>query len=81
MLRARFGKAAEKVSTQVWPDEQVRIAGESNPQLKGVVPLLGYDMRATGKKAESLLAWTPRSSEEAITASAESLIRLGLLRL
>ena len=81
LLRERFGKAAEKVSTQVWPDEQVRIAGESNPQLKGVVPLLSYDMSATGKKAESLLGWAPRSSEEAITASAESLIRLGLLRL
>jgi dihydroflavonol-4-reductase len=81
LLRERFGKAAEKVSTQVWPDEQVRIAGETNPQLKGVVPLLGYDMSATGEKAERLLGWAPRSREEAITASAESLIRLGLLRL
>ncbi|TIT03212.1 MAG: aldehyde reductase, partial [Mesorhizobium sp.] len=76
----RLGKAAEKVSTQVWPDEQVRIAAETNAQLKGVVPLLHYDMSATAKKAERLLGWTPRSREEAIISCAESLIRLGLLR-
>lgn len=80
LLRERFGKAAEKVSTQVWPDEQVRIAAETNEQLKGVVPLLNYDMSATGEKAERLLGWAPRPKEEAIVASAESLIRLGLLR-
>jgi dihydroflavonol-4-reductase len=80
LLRERFGKAAEKVSTQVWPDEQVRIAGETNEQLKGVVPLLNYDMSASGEKAERLLGWAPRPKEEAIVASAESLIRLGLLR-
>lgn len=80
LLRERFGKAAEKVSTQVWPDEQVRIAAETNEQLKGVVPLLNYDMSASGEKAERLLGWAPRPKEEAIVASAESLIRLGLLR-
>ena len=80
LLRQRLGKAAEKVSTQVWPDEQVRIAGETNAQLKGVVPLLNYDMSATGRKAERLLGWTPRSREEAILSCAESLVRLGLLR-
>jgi dihydroflavonol-4-reductase len=80
LLRERFGKAAEKVSTQVWPDEQVRIAGETSEQLKGVVPLLNYDMSASGEKAERLLGWAPRPKEEAIVASAESLIRLGLLR-
>ncbi|MET2825612.1 SDR family oxidoreductase [Mesorhizobium shangrilense] len=80
LLRQRLGKAAEKVSTEAWPDEQVRIAGETNAQLKAVVPLLNYDMNATGRKAERLLGWAPRSREEAITAAAESLVRLGLLR-
>jgi len=80
LLRERIGKAAEKISIQVWPDDQVRIAAETNAQLKGVVPLLNYDMSATNEKAERLLGWAPRSREEAIIASAESLIRLGLLR-
>lgn len=79
LLRLRLGHAAEKVSTDVWPDEQVRLAGETNAQLKAVVPLLNYDMNASGKKAERLLGWAPRSREEAILSAAESLIRLGLL--
>lgn len=79
LLKQRLGEAAAKVSTEVWPDENVRIAAESNAQLKAVVPLLDYDMNATGKKAERLLGWAPRSREEAIIACAESLIRLGLL--
>ncbi|TIV05369.1 MAG: hypothetical protein E5W02_28150 [Mesorhizobium sp.] len=58
----------------------MRIAAETNAQLKGVVPLLHYDMSATGRKAERLPGWTPRSREEAIISCAESLIRLGLLR-
>jgi len=37
-------------------------------------------MNATSEKAIRLLGWAPRSSEEAIVATAESLIRLGLLR-
>jgi dihydroflavonol-4-reductase len=37
-------------------------------------------MNASGKKAEQLLGWKPRSREEAIIASAQSLIDLGLLK-
>lgn len=80
VLRQHLGEAAANVPTQVWPDDQVRIAAETNAQLKGVVPLLGYDMNATGKKAERLLGWSPRPREEAIVSCAESLIRLDLLR-
>jgi dihydroflavonol-4-reductase len=80
LLRQRLGKAAEKVSAQVWPDDQVRIAAETNEQLKGVVPLLGYNMNATGAKAERLLGWTPRPREEAIVSAAESLVGFGLIR-
>lgn len=79
LLRQHFGKKAGKVSTEVWPDEQVRIASRTNEQLKAVVPLLNYDMNATGEKAERLLGWAPQSREGAIIATAESLFRLGLV--
>ena len=42
--------------------------------------LLGRNMNATSEKAIRLLGWAPRSSEEAIVASAESLLRLGLVK-
>jgi dihydroflavonol-4-reductase len=80
LLRERLGDAAAKVSTEVWSDDQVRLAAQTNPQLKMAATLLGYDMSATGRKAENLLGWTPRSRDDAIIASAESLIRLGLVR-
>jgi dihydroflavonol-4-reductase len=35
---------------------------------------------ATNEKAKRLLGWAPRSNEESIVATAESLVRLGLLR-
>ena len=34
----------------------------------------------TGEKARRLLGWAPRSREEAIAATGESLVRLGLLK-
>lgn len=37
-------------------------------------------MASTAEKARRMLGWTPRSSEEAIVASAESLAQLGLLK-
>ncbi len=80
LLKDRLGKAADKVSTTVLPDNQVRKMAETNPALKMPASLLGYDMNASGKKAEQLLGWKPRSREEAIIASAQSLIDLGLLK-
>jgi len=47
--------------------------------MRGIATLLGRNMNATSEKASRLLGWSPRSSEEAIVATAESLIRLGLL--
>jgi dihydroflavonol-4-reductase len=70
VLRDRLGAAAEKVSTQPLPRELTP---------KGILPLLGVDMNATSAKAIRLLGWKPRSREDAIVASAESLIRLGLV--
>jgi dihydroflavonol-4-reductase len=79
VLRRRMGAAAGKVPTRVLPNWLVRLIALGNPAIKGIVPMLGMNMNATGEKAKRLLGWNPRSSEEAIVATAESLIRLGLL--
>jgi len=80
VLRRRIGAAASKVPTRVLPNWLVRLAALKDPTMRPIVPLLGVNMNATGEKAKRLLGWTPRPSEEAIVATAESLIRLGLLR-
>ena len=80
VLRRRLGAAARRVPTRVLPNWLVRLSARGNPAMRMVVPLLGRDMNATGAKARRLLGWTPRSSEEAIVAAAESLVRLKMLR-
>lgn len=80
VLRERMGAAAGKVSTRVLPNALIRLLALRNRTLRGMVPLLGVDMNATSEKATRLLGWTPRPREEAIVATAESLVRLGLLR-
>jgi dihydroflavonol-4-reductase len=50
------------------------------PELRMVATLLGQYMQASGDKAKELLKWSPRSSEDSIVATAESLLRLGLIK-
>lgn len=79
VLRRRMGAAAKKVPAWELPNWLVRLAARRNPAMRGIATLLGRNMNATSEKAIRLLGWKPRSSEEAIVAAAESLIRLGLL--
>lgn len=80
VLRRRMGTIGKHATTRVLPNWFVRLASRRNPRLKGLVPMLGVDMSATGEKARRLLGWSPRSPEEAIVATAESLVRLGVVK-
>ena len=79
VLRRRMGAAAGKVSTRVLPNWVIRLGALRDPVMRGIVPLLGVTMNATSQKAIRLLQWAPRSQEEAIVATAESLVLLGLV--
>ncbi len=80
VLKARMGAAAKRVPTRQIPDWLVRLASWRDPAVKLILPELGKVKNATNEKARKLLGWTPRSNEEAIVATAESLMRLGLLK-
>jgi dihydroflavonol-4-reductase len=79
VLRKRMGKTAASVTTRVMPNWLVKLLALRNPAMKAIVPLLGVNLNTTSEKAERLLGWTPRSREDAIVATAESLVRLGLV--
>lgn len=79
LLNQRLGKGAKKVSTRVLPNWFIRVVALFNPAMKGIVPHLGVNMNASGDKAKRLLGWAPRSREDAIVATAESLIKVGLV--
>jgi nucleoside-diphosphate-sugar epimerase len=79
-LKMRLGDAAARVSTRALPDWLVRIVGLFNPEAAQLVTELGKVKNATSVKAVRMLGWAPRSREDALVATAESLIRLGLLK-
>jgi nucleoside-diphosphate-sugar epimerase len=80
VLKARMGDAAKKVPTRQLPNWLVRLASLRDPAVKQIVPELGKRKNATNEKAKRVLGWAPRSNEESIVATAESLVRLGLLK-
>ncbi len=79
-LKARLGAAARRVPTRELPDWLLRIAALADPSIRQIIPELGRTKNATGDKARRLLGWAPRPREDALVATAESLIRLGLLK-
>jgi nucleoside-diphosphate-sugar epimerase len=80
ILKARMGDAAKKVPTRQLPNWIVRLAALRDPGVQQILPELGKRKNATNAKAKRMLGWSPLSSDEAIVASAESLLRLGLLK-
>ncbi|HEU4625822.1 MAG TPA: aldehyde reductase [Steroidobacteraceae bacterium] len=79
VLKQRMGDRARKVPTTRAPDWLVRLIALRSRLAKEIVPELGKVKNGTNAKARRLLGWIPRPSEEAVVATAESLVRLGLL--
>jgi nucleoside-diphosphate-sugar epimerase len=80
ILKRRMGESAKKVPVRQLPNWVVRLASVRDPAIKVILPELGKQKNATNEKARRLLGWSPRSNEESIVATAESLVRLGLLK-
>lgn len=80
VLKRRLRTAAKRVPTRDSPDWVVRFAALRDPTIRPILPELGKVKNATNEKAKRILCWAPRSNEEAIIATAESLMRLGLLK-
>src|SRR6266849_2649487 len=79
VLKSCVGASAKKVPTRQLPNFLVRLAALRDPAIKLVLPELGKLKNATNEKAKRMLGWAPRSNEDSVVATAESLVRLGLL--
>jgi dihydroflavonol-4-reductase len=80
VLKTRMGDAAKRVPTRVLPDFVLRLAAIFDSSLKQIIPELGKFKNATNEKAKRVLGWAPRSNEDSIVVTGESLVRLGLLK-
>jgi dihydroflavonol-4-reductase len=79
VLRNGLHEAGKAVSTRRLPNWLLRIAGLFDPEIRGMLPELGKRKDATADKARRLLNWRPRSPQDAILSTANSLLALGLL--
>jgi dihydroflavonol-4-reductase len=80
VLKARMGAAGKRVPTNVLPNWMVRLAAMGDAAVAQIAPELGKRKNGSNAKARNVLGWAPRSSEDAIVATAESLVALGLLK-
>jgi len=79
VLKRRMGASARKAPTFQLPNWLVRLVALRDPLARSIVHELGRVKNASHEKAKQVLGWTPRSNEEAIVATAESFVRLGLV--
>ena len=80
MLKRRLGDSARRVPTGELPDWLLRVLALFDKSVGQIVPELGKRKNATADKARRLLGWSPRSAEDAVVATAESLVALKLLK-
>lgn len=80
ILHKNLGNKAAKVPTGEIPNWLMRILGLFNRQIASLIPYLGMIKQTSSEKAKKMLNWQPRSTEEAILATANSLIDLGIVK-
>jgi nucleoside-diphosphate-sugar epimerase len=77
LLRARLGDGAARVPTRNVPDFVLRLASLFDRDLGAVTPSLGKKHDYSSAKAQSVLGWRPRPTEETVLDCARSLIAEG----
>ncbi len=80
VLKARLPeKVAKRVPSRSLPNWLVRASSLFDPTVRGRLFELGKERPVSPEKARRILGWSPRSNDDAIVATAESLIALGLV--
>jgi dihydroflavonol-4-reductase len=79
-LRERLGKAAKRSPTRTLPNLLLKTIAFFDPTVALIIPELGKYKDMTNDKAKKLLDWEPRSNVDALVATAESLIKFGLIK-
>lgn len=79
LLRDHLGPAGAKLPTRAISPAMVRFLAVFIPRLRELVPQLGQAKGASHDKATRVLGWQPRTISDAVTASADSLVKLGLV--
>ena len=73
LIRGHLGDAGARITTKTMPDWVLKALAPFSRAVRGSLPDLGSVRRASAAKAERVLGWSPRSREEAILATVDSL--------
>lgn len=73
-IRDELGEAASKVPTRTIPDWVVRIIAVFDDNVRLSLSMLGTPRDTTSAKAQRVLGWAPRPPEEAVLATARSVL-------
>jgi len=79
ILKKHFGDKANKVSTREVPDFLVKILALFMKDLRMPATFLGQNTACSNEKAKRMLGWQPRSAEDAVIATAQSMFDLGVI--
>jgi len=77
MLHRHLGERADKAPRRQMPDWLLRLASLWSDAARQALPNLGRVRDASNAKARGLLGWAPRPGEEAVLATARSLLHAG----
>lgn len=79
VLRRYLGKDASRVSEHILEDGQVHELAKKDAGMRAILPHLGNLRNASSHKARNMLGWNPRTNEQTILATAQSLLFKGLV--
>lgn len=79
ILRAKRPQHASRLPTKELPNWLVHAVALFRPGFRGILPELGVVKRIDNTKAKDLLGWQPRSIEECIVDTADSLVEYGIV--
>lgn len=72
-LKRRMGSQGQRIPTRVVPNMLLRLVSIWDEEVAMIVPELGKRKTASSDKAQRVLGWRPRSAEDSVVASAESI--------
>ena len=74
LIRGHLGETAgRRVSTKLMPPWMLKAAAPFSRRVRDALPDLGTARRASGEKARRVLGWSPRTREEAVIATVDTL--------
>lgn len=79
ILRNKRPAQSQHVPRKELPNLLVRVVAVFRPAFRGIVQELGVMKRIDNRKAKTVLGWTPRSIEECIADTADSLVEHGIV--